>query len=108
VTRKTVRVAADYDCYPVWIRRADGLDNIRPSDLPISPQLQNDLDNWGEEYDATLVRDDPGVSGFLSDRAEESFASRGAGLARRLKRELGPEWQVTYFDAREARQIDIE
>ncbi|MFC9749587.1 hypothetical protein [Streptomyces niveus] len=104
---KTVRVAADYDCYPVWIREANGLNNVPPSALPVTGQLQSDLDGWGDEFDATLNRDDPAASGFSSAGAEDSFAERGKGLARRLKRELGTEWQVTYFDLRAALEVDI-
>lgn len=104
---KTVRVAADYDCHPVWLRSDEGLDNIAPADLPVSRELQEDLERWGDAFDATLDRDDPMASGFRSPQDEEAFAARGAELARRLRRELGTGWQVTYFDLRDGRDTDV-
>ncbi|WP_274561709.1 hypothetical protein [Streptomyces spiramyceticus] len=103
-----VRLAADYDCHPVWVRGSDGVrDNIAPAELPVTPRLAADLDSWGDAYDATLNREDPASSGFPDPQAEAAFAERGAHLARELARELGAAWRVTYFDPRLAQDVEV-
>jgi hypothetical protein len=100
----------DYDCYPTWVH--DGADdaifeNVAPEDLPIGRALADELDRWGEEYDATLDRDDPAASGFESPEAEADFAHRGELLARRLREELGGLVPVEYFDVRTSRHVPM-
>lgn len=45
-----------------------------------------------------LVRDDPRLSAFSDHASEEEFAGRGLSLALRLADELGPAWNVAYYD----------
>ncbi|WP_138909788.1 hypothetical protein [Streptomyces chryseus] len=98
---RQVRLAADYDCHPVWVRGSDGIsDNVAPGDLPVDQGLAEDLERWGDAYDATLNRDDPVTSGFPTPQDEAAFAERGATLARELARQLGAAWRVTYYDPR--------
>ncbi|WNE95809.1 hypothetical protein PS467_10945 [Streptomyces luomodiensis] len=99
---------ADYECYPVWTITEQGLDNVAPDSLPLSRQLIEDLDRWGDEYEATYNRDDPAISGFRSEEAERSFVERGHTLARRLRDELDETWRVSYFDQSTASHIEIE
>ncbi|OEJ40722.1 hypothetical protein AR457_13000 [Streptomyces agglomeratus] len=98
---RQVRLAADYDCHPVWVLGSDGVsDNVPPGELPVDRNLAEELERWGDAYDATLDRDDPMASGFPDPRDEAAFAERGAGLARELARQLGEAWRVTYYDPR--------
>ncbi|MBT2492563.1 hypothetical protein J7E96_29465 [Streptomyces sp. ISL-96] len=103
---RQVRLAADYDCHPVWVRGSDGVnDNVAPGELPVDQGLAEDLERWGDAYDATLNRDDPMASGFPDPREEAAFAERGEELARELARQLGVGWRVTYYDPRLARDV---
>ena len=98
--RDTIRMMADYDCYPIWRREHGGTVNVDPATLPINRELAESLMYWAEEYDRTLNRSDPISSGFADPVAENEFYARGEMLARRLASELGDTRQVAYFDAR--------
>ncbi|MEU5027167.1 hypothetical protein [Streptomyces milbemycinicus] len=106
--KRTVRLYTDYECYPVWIVSEEGLDNVAPDSLPLSRQLIEDLDRWGDEYESTYNREDPAASGFTSEGAKRSFFERGKGLARRLRDELDETWGVSYFDRSTASFVEIE
>ncbi|MES4902375.1 MULTISPECIES: hypothetical protein [unclassified Streptomyces] len=106
--KRTVRLAADYECYPVWVVTEREVDNVAPESLPLSGKLAQDLDRWGDEYDATYNRDDPAASGFTSEEAEKSFAEQGQRLARRLRDELDETWIVSYFNPSTASDVEIE
>ena len=94
-----IRVMPDYHSYPTWRPGADEY-NVDPEGLPISEDLAGELNAWGDDYDATLVPDDPASSGFPDAAAEDTFAERGAGLARRLAAELAGRYRVEYHDIR--------
>lgn len=104
---KVVRVLPDYDCYPTWVRQGTDYDNVSPDTLPVSDGLARELDRWGDEYDATLDRDNPIESGFPTPEEKEDFAVRGEELARRLQRELGATAQVVYFDIRTSEHVRL-
>ncbi|MEV6133332.1 hypothetical protein AB0M05_42140 [Streptomyces violaceusniger] len=106
--KRTARLSAEYECYPVWVMAKQGLDNVPPDSLPLSKQLIEDLNRWGDEYEATYNRDDPIASGFSSEEAEHSFVERGHRLARRLRDELDETWRVSYFDQSTASHVEIE
>jgi len=90
---------ADYGCFPVWESDPALVGNVDPSTLPISAFLCARLLAWAAVYDATLVRDDPAQSGFLSPVAEQAWLSEGAQLTEALRQELGPSITVTYWHA---------
>ncbi|MCU7724307.1 hypothetical protein ODJ79_11325 [Actinoplanes sp. KI2] len=96
----------DYQSYPTWQPGADEY-NVDPETLPISKELADELNDWGDDYDATLVLDDPASSGFPDAAAEEAFADRGARLARRLAAELTGRYRVEYHDVRTGRREEI-
>ena len=99
MTADVIRVMPDYQSYPTWQPSADEY-NVDPANLPISDELADDLNAWGDDYDATLVLDDPASSGFPDEDAENAFAERGAQLARRLAAELAGRYRVEYHDIR--------
>ncbi|WP_075002083.1 hypothetical protein [Streptomyces qinglanensis] len=95
---KTIRLAAEYECHPLWTSSDSGEENFAPSDLPISGQLSEDIEHWAEDYESTYDRDDPARSGFSTPEAEKGFTEEGLKLAHRLSRELAGEWVVKYFN----------
>ena len=76
---------ADYECYPLW--EGDGLDDLDPWSLNIPSDLAAAITAWGDEYDATLNREDPAASGFTDVSTAEAWLLTGAHLAARLRRE---------------------
>ena len=96
----------DYQCFPTWQPGADEY-NVDPGKLPISRELAGALIAWGDDYDATLVLDDPASSGFPDAASEDAFTERGARLARRLAYELAGRYRVEYHDIRTGRRETI-
>ncbi|MFB4298477.1 hypothetical protein [Actinomadura sp. NTSP31] len=106
--KSTIRVLADYQCYPLWVVYSDGeLDNIAPEVLHISSGLSESLNHWADEYDGTLNEDDPASSGFGTPGDERRFNDQGRGLAEQLAQEVGAEYKITYFDSFERKDIPI-
>jgi hypothetical protein len=94
---RKIKLMADYECYPVWEEFNDGVDNIAPSSLPISEDLAERIDAWGDVYDKTLNNDDPASSGFSSQETMDMFETEGKKLHNELKQELAAQFTVTYF-----------
>jgi len=86
---RSIRISADYECYPLWEANPGIVGNINPADLPISPELIDQLMSWANTFDKTLNMDDPVNSGFQNDQEEFSFREEGLILAEKLKNELG-------------------
>jgi len=82
----TLRLMADYECYPLWGSEG-GLRNLNPLDLPITGDLATALTEWADEYTATMERTNPRISGFLDVAAAEAWLSAGAELANRLRQQ---------------------
>jgi hypothetical protein len=101
-----IRVMPDYQSYPTWQPGA-GEYNVDPETLPISQELAGELNAWADDYDATLVADDPASSGFPDVASETAFAERGDRLARRLAAELAGRYRVEYHDVRTGRRETI-
>ncbi len=104
---KYIRLLADYDCYALWLCDAPKYVNISPETLAISEELAELINQWSDEYDRTLNREDPRSSGFRSLEAERRFVSSGQLLADRLKAELGSDWKVRYYNLILKRDIEI-
>ena len=79
---------ADYQCHPLWWSDKEGVGEIDPAQLPISPGVVKSLHEWAETYDATLNADDPLRSGFSDEMALEAFKVRGRFLRSVLEEEL--------------------
>lgn len=94
---RRIKLMADYFCYPLWHNGGDEVGCIDPASLPISDELQRDLDAWARVFDAILDMDDPANGGgFESPQAVADFVAQGAQLADRLRVELGSDWDVVY------------
>lgn len=93
-----IRLHADYECYPLWIEKEDGLSNVEPSTLSLVPSpLAERITRWGEEYDKTYKPDDPIESGFPAPDEERAFDATGETLWQELKETLGDEHEVAYY-----------
>lgn len=93
---RTIKLMADYQCFPLWEASPGEVGEINPSELPISPALQKKLFTWASTFDATLSMDDPLCSGFASEEAAEQFRKGGMFLANQLQSELGNGYVVIY------------
>ncbi|HUS34868.1 MAG TPA: hypothetical protein VM680_05910 [Verrucomicrobiae bacterium] len=91
---RKIRVAADYQCWPLWEASPGKYGDINPASLPISDALRADLLEWKSRFDSILNWDDPGSSGFADAAAEQEFKRMGAALAERLQQELGAGFEV--------------
>lgn len=93
-----IKVMADYDCAPLWWDDdAERMGPIEPETIGLSDRLCADLQSWAAAFDATLVRDDPKLSGFVSEAEERAFYDCGRELAKRVADELGVAHQVRYW-----------
>lgn len=91
---RTIKVMADYQCFPLWEASPGEVGNIDPDDLPISQSLKERLATWARAFDATLNMEYPPDSGFESEEAEVEFKREGHRLAEQLRDELGPEFMI--------------
>lgn len=92
----TLKVVAEYECLPLWVRRSGVFVNVDPLELGLEPELATDLRRWSSTYDATLKRDDPVSSGFQAVADQQHFVDEGRALARRVKSQLGRRYTVLY------------
>jgi len=80
---------------PLWQYDIDG---DQPAvDLPLAPDLINDLTEWAAKFDATFAGDDSGTSGFQSQSEAVEFVESGRRLVDRLQDSLGTSWHVEYW-----------
>lgn len=93
---KKLRLAAEYACFPLWWNDGVQFGDLDPSELPISPQLQQALMAWSEQFDAIYDLDDPAAASFASLAAERLFAEQGLVLAQQLQTELGCDYHICY------------
>lgn len=107
---KTLRVLADYDCWALWAFAPPTMENVDPADpeLRLSPALVGELNRWADEYTATLNRDNPTASGFLSEAGKREFVARGRRLAEEVRVQVSPDWQVTYYDSELGHDVEIQ
>ena len=110
---RSVKVMAEWSADPVWFFDA----HTRPVTTPVDPaspelglsaNLARDLTVWQADWDATLKHSDPASSAFPSKEAERRFDERGWELARRVRREVPAEWDVSYFSHLSNREVFLD
>ncbi len=94
---RSIKLMADYGCYPLWALDVGKVGNFSPYYLYVSLELENDLWAWAAEYDMSLNADDPANSKW-SDERHKQHLEQGLALARRIKAEL-PDREVFALDA---------
>jgi hypothetical protein len=97
LNRIALKLMADYETFPLWLKLPDGTSNMDPQRLPLSADTRARLASWAAAYDATLNRADPLASGFESAEAEAEFDRAGLELRRTVQDELGDAYTVTYY-----------
>jgi hypothetical protein len=91
---KTIKLMADYQCYPLWNMTPGEYGDFEPQKLPISTSLQESLLDWARVYDDTLNINDPLSSGFISVDEMTAFKMQGMRLAEQMRAELEPNFIV--------------
>ena len=92
---------ADYGAFPLWAV-PDGpisaddvwVGALDPAELPLSASLVAELRGWADMYDRLLG---PAFA-WPSEQAKAAFAEQGRRLLALVRDELGPEYEVVYFD----------
>ena len=95
--QETIKLMADYECFPLWKTGEEGTANLDPENLPLSAETRKRLMNWAEWYDSTLNADDPVSSGFADKEDEQAFEEEGRSLCKTLRKELNGTHTVVYF-----------
>lgn len=101
----TLKLMADYRCFPLWEVLDDGTRNVNPNDLALSGDLNAALHNWAAAYDRTLNQDYPPDSGFATPKDEATFEEEGRRLWKELQSQLGLKYRVTYYSGSEDRLL---
>lgn len=91
-----LRMMLEYQAYPLWVIHDDGLENIEPHSLNISPSLADKIEQWGDRFEETYIPDDPGSSGFKNADEEKKFIAEGINLLAELKSECLGRYTVEY------------
>lgn len=93
---ETLKLMADYYCYPLWYASDGKFGDININNLPISETLKRELLEWADQYDSTLNQEYPPDSGFKTPIAEKKFKEKGEELAHRLQKELSGKYHIIY------------
>jgi len=93
--RRRVKLMADYGAFPLWwLNRRGGGPGIHPDALPLSPELKMRLLAWAAVYDQLMQTDYE----WPNDQALAAFVRQGWALLAELREELGPGYEVWYFN----------
>ncbi|WP_016760603.1 hypothetical protein [Leptospira weilii] len=94
----SIKLMADYYCFPLWLYDSDDVGDIDPETLPISDILKRKLRSWSTCFDQILNLEDPASSNFKSEQDENQFNEEGELLWRLLQEELKGKYKVYYYD----------
>lgn len=95
--KKLIKLMIDYGCYPLWEYDENRLiGSLNPGSLRISQELVNEINDCGDRFENTLCMDDPRKTVFKTDEESQKFKMLGETIAKKLKEELGEEYQVIY------------
>ncbi|MGV9294169.1 hypothetical protein [Amycolatopsis sp. NPDC003676] len=113
ISWRSIKVMAEWSADPLWVFDPYAHDVTTPVDpaspeLGLSAELARDLSAWQDEWDAMMNHDDPASSAFPSAEAERSFDERGWELARRVRREVPAEWDVSYSSHLSSREVFLD
>ena len=88
--KKLIKLMADYGCYPLWEYDEEGLiGDLNPGLLPISQELVDEINHWGDTFEKILCIDNPCESSFHTNQEDEKFKTLGDRIAKKLREEFG-------------------
>ena len=90
-------LGSEYMADPIFCPDPDGMGHISVDDLPLSPQLRNEIRQWDAVFQNTFNADYPPDSKFSSDEAERHHIERGRAIALLLQQELGDNYEIVYY-----------
>ncbi|WP_125901357.1 hypothetical protein [Methylobacterium indicum] len=93
---RTIKLMAEFKCFPLWEEIDGGVLDIDPKDLPISETLKEDLYKWMKSFDDIYDADYPPDSEFKNKYDEEKFVEIGEKISKNLENELGKEYKIIY------------
>ena len=93
--RQWMQLMARLECSPLLRTAGDDNAEVVVAELPITPELVGDIENWAAEHEAVLAGW-PREGGFQSEQYAEAFVRRGEQLVARLQAELGDGVVVEY------------
>jgi hypothetical protein len=97
---KTIKLMADYQCWPLWWTDNDAPGNIDPSTLPLTPVTVARLNQWAAQFDKRLNWNEPNATPPLTSDEVDAFEREGVSLWLKLRDELHPDYSVTYYSAK--------
>jgi hypothetical protein len=94
---RTIKLMADYHCFPLWEVSNSVFGNIDPNELPISKELKQNLTDWALSFDKTLNQYYPPDSGFEKESDEIYFKNQAVFLQNELIKKLGNSFIVQLY-----------
>ena len=102
---KTIKLASEFKCYPIWHvpnGPEDEFGPIDPHTLPISQNLLDSILRWDEAFQNTYVDAYPPDSGFKDREMAIRFLAEGDKIFESLRNEL----MGKYYIMRRIYEID--
>ena len=105
MSKKIIKLMADYQSWPLWWSGNEGSGNIEPKSLPISAETVERLNRWSNVFDTQLNLDDPSTIQPLQGIRLNRFESEGIALWQKLREELSDAYEVVYFSSLEKKLL---
>ena len=93
---RKIIIMSEYGGFPLWESKKDGLTNFSAYNLPIPNDLAKKIEDWGDQFEATYVVNNPSSSGFQDDEDQNKFINEGQSLFYELKEVLGISFELEY------------
>jgi hypothetical protein len=96
---RRIKLMADYFAFPLWAVGSGDLDEswsgmLTPDVLLLSASLVEQLQHWADQYDTLFDTEFE----WPSEEARIGWINQGGRLAAQLRAELGPAYEVEYFE----------
>ncbi|QTA85341.1 hypothetical protein [Desulfonema magnum] len=106
--QETIKLMADYECFPLWKCEETGAANVDTDSLPLSAKTKKRLRSWAECYDSTLNLEYPASSGFATKEDQQAFEEEGKSLCKILVEELKDTYKVVYFSESASELLEFQ
>jgi len=105
--KPSIRLLADYQCWPLWHHEDDKVGDIDPREIGVSDALIGDLERWVELFESHLDWSDPASTRWTKEE-EDQFDFAGRNLCRRLSAELSDRYTIYYHVPFTSQIIPVE